>query len=168
VLCPEDRKKEGIVPIRSVQENINLSCRRHFSPLGLINSRRERENARTFVGRLNVKTPSLNQPVMNLSGGNQQKVILGRWLGEKVRVMLLDEPTRGIDVGAKSEIYSIIYNLASSGIGVLVVSSELPELLGICDRILVMRQGRIVAEMPRATATSENVLQAALPVAGGE
>jgi len=82
--------------------------------------------------------------------------------------MLLDEPTRGIDVGAKSEIYSIIYNLASSGIGVLVVSSELPELLGICDRILVMRQGRIVAEMPRATATSENVLQAALPVAGGE
>jgi L-arabinose transport system ATP-binding protein len=164
VLCPEDRKKEGIIPIRSVMENLNLSSRRHFSPMGFINSGRERKNARHFVDRLGVKTPSLGQAIVNLSGGNQQKVILGRWLGEKVRVMLLDEPTRGIDVGAKSEIYSIIYDLASQGIGVVVVSSELPELLGICDRMLVMREGKIVAAMKREEATAERMLQAALPV----
>jgi L-arabinose transport system ATP-binding protein len=101
---------------------------------------------------------------MNLSGGNQQKVILARWLSEDVKVILLDEPTRGIDVGAKSEIYGIIYALAQQGVGVVVVSSELPEVLGICDRIMVMRQGKIVAELPRAEATSERVLQLALPV----
>jgi len=167
VLCPEDRKKEGIIPIRSVMDNINLGVRRHFSPMGIINSRRERSNAKLFVEKLGVKTPSLGQAMVNLSGGNQQKAILGRWLGEKVRVMLLDEPTRGIDVGAKSEIYSIIYDQASRGIGVVVVSSELPELLGICDRVLVMRQGRIVAEMPREKATAQSVLQAALPVNTG-
>jgi L-arabinose transport system ATP-binding protein len=102
---------------------------------------------------------------MNLSGGNQQKVILGRWLSEQINVILLDEPTRGIDVGAKSEIYSIIYSLAERGVGVVVVSSELPEVLGICDRIIVMRQGKIVAELSRDEATSERVLQLALPVA---
>jgi L-arabinose transport system ATP-binding protein len=163
VLCPEDRKKEGIIPIRSVMDNINLGVRRHFSPMGFINSRRERTNARQFIDRLGVKAPSLGQLMVNLSGGNQQKAILGRWLGEKVRVMLLDEPTRGIDVGAKSEIYSIIYDQASRGIGVVVVSSELPELLGICDRVLVMRQGAIVADMLRKKATAQAVLQAALP-----
>jgi L-arabinose transport system ATP-binding protein len=166
VLCPEDRKKEGIIPIRSVMENLNLSGRRHFSPMGfVINSRAERENAAKHVQKLAVRTPSLKQLIMNLSGGNQQKVILARWLSEDVKVILLDEPTRGIDVGAKSEIYGIIYALAERGVGVVVVSSELPEVLGICDRIMVMRQGKIVAELPRAEATSERVLQRALPVA---
>jgi len=165
VLCPEDRKKEGIIPIRSVMENLNLSGRRHFSPMGfVINSRAERENAAKHVQKLAVRTPSLKQLIMNLSGGNQQKVILARWLSEDVRVILLDEPTRGIDVGAKSEIYGIIYALAQQGVGVVVVSSELPEVLGICDRTMVMRQGKIVAEIPRAEATSERVLQLALPV----
>jgi len=165
VLCPEDRKNEGIIPVRSVMENLNISSRRHFSPLGfIINSTRERANAAGYVQRLNVKTPSLSQLIVNLSGGNQQKVILGRWLGEKLKVLLLDEPTRGIDVGAKSEIYSIIYQLAVTGVGVLLVSSELPEVLGICDRVLVIRQGRLVADMPRDRADPEAVLRLALPI----
>jgi L-arabinose transport system ATP-binding protein len=164
VLAPEDRKKEGIIPIRSVMENTNISGRRHFSPLRfIIHNRRERQMAEAGVRKLAVKTPSLRQPIVNLSGGNQQKVVLARWLQEKVRVILLDEPTRGIDVGAKSEIYSIIYDLARSGVGVIVVSSELPEVLGVSDRLLVMREGQIVADLPRDQATAEKVLHLALP-----
>jgi L-arabinose transport system ATP-binding protein len=165
MLCPEDRKKDGIIPVRSVLENLNLSGRRHFSRLGfVIDERRERASAQAHVDKLAIKTPSLGQLVMHLSGGNQQKVILARWLSENIKVILLDEPTRGIDVGAKSEIYSIIYALARQGIGVVVASSELPEVLGVCDRILVMRQGQIVASLPRAEATQERLLKLALPL----
>lgn len=166
VLCPEDRKKEGIVPIRSVMENLNLSARRSHTAMGLfIDERWERENAGRHVKSLGVKTPSLAQRIALLSGGNQQKVILARWLSEDVKIIMLDEPTRGIDVGAKSEIYSIIYDLAERGVGVIVVSSELPEIMGICDRIVVMRQRRMVAELARAEATAEKLLSLALPVA---
>ena len=166
MLCPEDRKKEGIVPIRSVMENLNLSARRSHTTLGFfIDEAWERENASRHVTALGVKTPSLAQSIVYLSGGNQQKVILARWLSEKVKVLMLDEPTRGIDVGAKSEIYSIIYDLAQQGVGVIVVSSELPEVMGICDRIIVMRQGRLVANIPRGQATAETLLSQALPVA---
>ena len=165
VLCPEDRKKEGIIPIRSVMENVNISGRRHFSRLGFfINEARERTNARKHIDRLAIRTPSLGQLAMNLSGGNQQKVILARWLSERIKVILLDEPTRGIDVGAKSEIYTIIYELARAGIAVVVVSSELPEVMGISDRICVMREGAIVADIPRAEANQQKVLSLALPV----
>jgi L-arabinose transport system ATP-binding protein len=111
-----------------------------------------------------VKTPSVRQLIRNLSGGNQQKVILGRWLSEKVNVILLDEPTRGIDVGAKSEIYTIIQDLARSGVCVIVVSSELPEVLGVSDRIAVMRQGKIAAILDRADANEEKLLKLALPL----
>ena len=162
--CPEDRKKEGIVPVRSVLENINLSVRRTLARLGVVSEKKERENAEFYVKRLEIKTPSLSQLVKDLSGGNQHKVVLARWLSEKVKVMLLDEPTRGIDVGAKSEIYSVVSQLASEGIGVLVVSSELPEVLGIADRIVVMREGRVVASIKREEATEEKVLKLALPV----
>ena len=165
VLCPEDRKKEGIVPIRSVMENLNLSARRRHAGLGFfIDEGWERANAGKHVESLGVKTPSLGQPIVHLSGGNQQKVILARWLSEEVKIILLDEPTRGIDVGAKSEIYSIIYALAERGVGVIVVSSELPEVMGVCDRILVMRQGCCVADLPRAEASAEQLLSLALPV----
>jgi L-arabinose transport system ATP-binding protein len=168
VLCPEDRKAEGLIPTRSVLENLNLSGRRHFSRLGvLIDQRREERSAQAQVDRLGIRTPALAEPVLHLSGGNQQKVILGRWLSEDMRVILMDEPTRGIDVGAKSEIYGLIYELARQGFGVVVVSSELPEVLGICDRILVMREGRIVAALPRSVATQESLLKLALPVTGG-
>jgi L-arabinose transport system ATP-binding protein len=166
MLCPEDRKKEGIVPIRSVMENLNLSARRHHAALGFfVDEKWERENAAKHVKALGVKTPSLDQTILHLSGGNQQKVILARWLSEKVKVIMFDEPTRGIDVGAKSEIYTIIYDLAKQGVGVVVVSSELPEVMGICDRIIVMRQRRFVADLSRAEATAEKILSLALPVA---
>ena len=166
LLCPEDRKKEGIVPIRSVMENINLSARRNTAHFGLfINGKWERENAAKHVAKLGVKTPSLRQLIVHLSGGNQQKVILARWLSEQVKVILLDEPTRGIDVGAKSEIYSIIYELAKQGIGVLIVSSDLPEVLGVADRVLVMQQRKLTASLDRAEATQEKTLKLALPPA---
>ncbi len=165
VLCPEDRKKEGIIPVRSVLENTNLSARRHHARAGLfIAESWEQANAKQRTEQLRVKTPSVRQLIRHLSGGNQQKVILGRWLSETVKVILLDEPTRGIDVGAKSEIYAIIQDLARQGVGVIVVSSELPEILGVSDRIAVMRQGGIAAILNRAEATEEKVLKLALPL----
>jgi L-arabinose transport system ATP-binding protein len=167
MLCPEDRKLEGIIPIRSVMENINISVRRTFSAAGFfIRRSREERNADRFIELLRIRTPGRQQKVMYLSGGNQQKVILARWLGEDLRVLLMDEPTRGIDVGAKNEIYNLIYGLAEKGIGIIVVSSDLPEVLGVSDRVAVMREGAVVASLPRAEATQERVLSLALPQAG--
>ncbi len=164
VLAPEDRKAEGIVPVRSVQENLNLSVRRHFSLGGfIINPSKERANASEYRQRLNVRTASLATRLVNLSGGNQQKVVLARNLCENPKVILLDEPTRGIDVGAKSEIYSIIYDLAESGVGVVFVSSELPEVMGVCDRIIVMREGQVSGRVERSDFTQERLLGLALP-----
>ena len=165
VLCPEDRKREGIIPIASVKENLNLGGRGRFARLGFwIDEDRESAIAQQFVNRLAIKTPSLHQAIRFLSGGNQQKVILARWLNCGMNVILLDEPTRGIDVGAKCEIYSLLYQLAGQGIGVVVVSSDLPEVMGVCDRILVMRQGRLVASVQRGEATAEELLRLALPL----
>jgi len=141
-----------------------LSARRTHSPLGFfINERWERSNANAQVDKLAIRTPSLQQLVLHLSGGNQQKVILARWLSGALKVLLLDEPTRGIDVGAKSELYSIIYTLASQGLGVIVASSDLPEVLGLADRILVMRDGRIAGSLTHEEATEEQALRLALP-----
>ncbi|RMO54593.1 Arabinose import ATP-binding protein AraG, partial [Pseudomonas amygdali pv. eriobotryae] len=123
----------------------------------------ERDNARSQIKSMNVKTPSPEQQIMFLSGGNQQKAILGRWLSMPMKVLLLDEPTRGIDVGAKSEIYEIIHNLAADGIAVIVVSSDLMEVMGISDRILVMSEGAITGELNRDEADESRLLQLALP-----
>jgi L-arabinose transport system ATP-binding protein len=164
LLCPEDRKKDGIVPLSSVAENINIGARPRHLHLGcLIQGRWERENARQQIRSLNVKTPSPQQPMLFLSGGNQQKAILGRWLSMPMEVLLLDEPTRGIDIGAKSEIYQIIHNLAADGIAVIVVSSDLMEVMGISDRILVMSEGAITGELSRDEANEQRLLQLALP-----
>lgn len=164
VYCTEDRKREGIVPILSVQDNCNLGIRAaHTRWGGIINGRWERDNATEKAAALAVRTPSVDQLIKHLSGGNQQKVILGRWLSTKIRVLLLDEPTRGIDVGAKSEIYRIITRLASEGVAVVLVSSDLPEALGLADRVAVMRQGALAAVLDRAEATPERVLSLALP-----
>jgi len=166
MFCPEDRKQEGIVPIRSVTENLNLSARRNHAHLGfVINRDWENENVRDHIEKLSIRTPSARQLIMNLSGGNQQKVILARWLSEQTQVMLLDEPTRGVDVGAKREIYDLMYSLADDGIGLVMVSSDLPEILGVSDRIMIMRQGKISGVLSREEATSENVMQLALPIA---
>ncbi len=164
VLCSEDRKHDGIVQGRSIEENINISSRRHHTRFGVLNRAREIETAETFIKKLRVRTPSRKQDIANLSGGNQQKVILGRWLSEQgVRVLIVDEPTRGIDVGAKSEIYELLYDLADEGMAIIIVSSELPEVMGICDRILVMCGGRISAELDRSQFAEKAILAAALP-----
>ncbi|MBE7560276.1 L-arabinose ABC transporter ATP-binding protein AraG [bacterium] len=163
VLCPEDRKKSGIFPSASVQENIHLSARRRRGRFGFLSETSERHNAEACVRRFNIRVSSPAQKIANLSGGNQQKCILARWLTGDVAVLLLDEPTRGIDVGARSEIYAIIQNLAEAGVGILLATSDLPEALGLADRILVMRQGRLVGDLPHAEATEEAVMRLALP-----
>jgi L-arabinose transport system ATP-binding protein len=164
VLCPEDRKFDGIIQGRSIEENITISSRRHISPFGVLQLRKEGEIADRFIAKLRVRTPSRKQDIINLSGGNQQKVILGRWLSELgVKVLVIDEPTRGIDVGAKSEIYNILYELAAGGMAIVVVSSELPEVMGISDRIMVMCGGRVAANVARADFNERDILTAALP-----
>ncbi len=163
-LCPEDRKREGILPIASVADNLNISCRRHHARLGLtLDRKHETENAQEYMRTLRIKAPRADTPVGSLSGGNQQKVVLARWLAEKIDVFLMDEPTRGIDVGARSEIYRLLYQLAESGKTVIVVSSDLAEIIGIADRIMVMREGCIVGEVPRAEATPDALIRMALP-----
>lgn len=164
MLCTEDRKALGIIPIHSVQENINISARRHKAWGGFwINQKWEDENARLRIRDMRVKTPSPHQAIMNLSGGNQQKAILGRWLSEDMKVILLDEPTRGIDVGAKHEIYNVIYELAKRGVAVLFASSDLPEVLGVADRIVVMREGEIAGELLHEQANEQQALNLAMP-----
>ena len=165
VLCPEDRKEEGIVAMASVAENINISCRRTFLRGGIfLNRTKEAETAERFIKLLRIKTPSRKQKIRFLSGGNQQKAILSRWLAEpELKVVILDEPPRGIDVGAKHEIYNVIYQLAERGCAIVMISSELPEVLGVSDRIVVMRQGRIAGEIARADANEQSVLSLALP-----
>ncbi len=164
VLCPEDRKHDGIIQGRSIEENIAISSRRHTSSFGILQLGKEAALADRFIARLKVRTPSRKQDIVNLSGGNQQKVILGRWLSEQgVKVLIVDEPTRGIDVGAKSEIYDILYELAEGGMAIVVVSSELPEVMGISDRIIVMCEGRMVGQFARETFEERNILTLALP-----
>ncbi|MFL9876095.1 L-arabinose ABC transporter ATP-binding protein AraG [Paraburkholderia megapolitana] len=162
-LCPEDRKQEGIVAIASVSDNLNLSCRRHFSRFNILNQRREARVTSQYVNRLTIKTRDGNTQIGTLSGGNQQKVILSRWLAEEIDVFLMDEPTRGIDVGARSEIYGLLYGLADEGRTVLVVSSDMAEVIGVADRVLVMREGRIVGDLTRAQATPDALIKLALP-----
>jgi ribose transport system ATP-binding protein len=166
-LAPEDRKTDGLVLSMSVAENAGLASLDRTTTLGIVRPARERRLVTKYVERMAVKTPSLAAPIRNLSGGNQQKVVLSKWLATEPRVLLLDEPTRGIDINAKREIYEIIAELAQSGLGVVFVSSELPEILSVADRILVLCEGRLTAEFARDEATEENVLTAALPNATG-
>jgi ribose transport system ATP-binding protein len=162
-LAPEDRKADGLVLTMSVAENVSLPSLERTTQLGILRPGRERKLVQTFVERLRVKTLTLNQPVVNLSGGNQQKVVISKWLAAQPRVLLLDEPTRGIDINAKREIYTLINELARGGLSIVMASSELPEVLTLVDRILVLAEGRVTAEFSRAEATEERVLKAALP-----
>ena len=163
-LCPEDRKREGIVAIASVADNLNISARRHFSLAGFVlNARRERELATDYIDKLSIKTRNAETPIGTLSGGNQQKVILSRWLAERIDVFLMDEPTRGIDVGARAEIYGLLYDLAEAGRTIIVVSSDLSEVIGVADRVLVMKEGRLVGDLPKAQATPDQLIKLALP-----
>ncbi len=144
--------------------NISISSRRLFSPLGVIKPKQEADLADRFIQTLRIRTPSRRQDIVNLSGGNQQKVILGRWLSEQgVKALIIDEPTRGIDVGAKAEIYEILYGLAADGMAIIAISSELPEIMGIADRIIVMCGGEKSAEFTRDQFDEKTILAAALP-----
>jgi ribose transport system ATP-binding protein len=159
---PEDRKTQGLVQGLAVRDNITLPSIGRLSRAGVIRTGEEDRVARRLVRDLRIKTPHLLQPVQQLSGGNQQKVVLARWLAASADILIMDEPTRGIDVGAKVEIYELMNQLTARGAGILMISSELPEVLGMSDRILVMRLGRIVAEFDAAAATEARVLGAAL------
>jgi L-arabinose transport system ATP-binding protein len=166
VYAPEDRKAEAIVPIASVRENMATGTRWRTALAGLfVNAKKDAQTCADYTAKLGIRTPGPWQEIRLLSGGNQQKVILARWMSGPVKIYLLDEPTRGIDVGARAEIYRLIYQLAEGGAAVVVVSSDLPEVLGLSDRVCVMRSGALAAEFTRAEATPEKVLQAAMPVA---
>lgn len=155
----EDRKGYGLVLIEDVKDNITLTNLKAVSDGGVINEPKEMTVTREYRDKLNIKCSSILQQVVNLSGGNQQKVVLSKWLFANPDVLILDEPTRGIDVGAKYEIYTIVNRLASEGKGIILISSELPEILGVCDRIYVMRDGKVVGEMPASEASQEKVMK---------
>ena len=157
-LAPEDRKQQGLVLLMSVQSNVALALYDRLTQLGFIHSKRRQEVAQRYVDQLKIKTPNLDRQVRYLSGGTQQKVVIARWLACGASIFIFDEPTRGIDVGAKVEVHQLMSELAQAGRCVIMISSELPEILGMSDRVLVMREGQIVAEVNRAEATQEIIM----------
>ncbi len=163
---PEDRAVAGIFRSLSVEQNITAAVPGKISRLGVIRRGVERALAEASVAKLSIRLASLRQPIGELSGGNQQKAILARWLLTDPQVLILDEPTRGIDIGVKAEFYDMIGALAASGCAILLISSELPELLALCDRVLVMSEGRLTANLARGAATQETIMQAAVPRTG--
>jgi ribose transport system ATP-binding protein len=163
-LAPENRKTEGLVQLLPIDSNINLASMNRVCTNGVINKSRMNYISSKLVTNLRVITPSLKQKVMNLSGGNQQKVVLAKWLASESKVIILDEPTRGIDVGAKVEVYQLMNELVKQGVGIIMISSELPELLAMSDRIMVMHEGKITGELSRKDASQEKILRLA---AGG-
>lgn len=166
-LVPEDRRRQGLVIDATVATNITDAIRPTLTKFGLVTTRRENAEARVWAGKLEVKTAALDSVAGTLSGGNQQKVVLAKWLAANPKVLIIDEPTRGIDVGTKSEVHRMMSELAGMGLAILMISSELPEVLGMADRVLVMHEGRITADIPRADATPETVMYAATHTAEG-
>jgi len=160
-LLPEDRKKHGLIMCLSVGENIIISSYNYVSKYGILSKIKILNIIKDFIQKLSIKTPTPKQLVMYLSGGNQQKVIIARWLAANSDLILLDEPTRGIDIGAKQEVHHLIFEMATNGKAILVVSSEIPELLKICDRIYVMHEGYITAEFINENLQSDQILHAA-------
>jgi ABC-type sugar transport system ATPase subunit len=157
----EDRKAQGLFLILAVRENASSASLGALSAAGFIRFGAERRLVASLIQKLRVATPTQEQQVQCLSGGNQQKVVLARWLALRPKVLLLDEPTRGIDVGAKAEIYGLMGELARQGVGIVMISSDLPEILGMSDRVLVVREGRLVGEFSRAEATQEAIMRRA-------
>jgi ribose transport system ATP-binding protein len=160
---PEDRKLAGLILQMNIAQNISLANITKIEHWGFLNESLENSMAKKYLSELNIKAASPHQIVEELSGGNQQKVVLAKWLATQPNILLLDEPTRGIDVKAKNEIYKLIGNLASSGIAIVMISSELPEILSISDRIIVLSEGKISGEFSPTAATEEKLLEAAIP-----
>ena len=165
-LVPEDRRKQGLVVDATVASNVTDAIRGTLTRFGLITTRSENSAAQVWARKLEVKTAALDAVAGTLSGGNQQKVVLAKWLASNPKVLIIDEPTRGIDVGTKSEVHRMMSELAGMGLAILMISSELPEVLGMADRVLVMREGHLTATIDRAEATAENVMFAATHAAG--
>jgi ribose transport system ATP-binding protein len=162
-LIPEDRQKSGLATGLPISENVSLASLGSISAFGFLKQAAEKQMTNTFIGRLRIKCSSGAQLAGRLSGGNQQKVVIAKWLARGAKIFLFDEPTRGIDVGAKVEVFDVMNELAKAGAAILMVSSELPELLQVADRILVMRQGRISGELPGHGATQEQIMRLAAP-----
>jgi ribose transport system ATP-binding protein len=161
-LVPEDRRAEGLIVRMSVRENVTLPSLERFTSFRLIDRTRERKAADEQIASLGIKTPGAEALVMNLSGGNQQKVVLGKWLSMSPKVMILDEPTRGVDVGAKAEIYRLMRELAARGNVILMISSDMEEILHMSDRVAVMHEGEIAGVLDRQDCTEENVMTLAV------
>jgi ribose transport system ATP-binding protein len=156
---PEDRKQHGLVLGMTVRDNVSLTILKRISnALGAVNSKSERDIATHYVAALQIATPSISQVVRNLSGGNQQKVVLAKWLSAKPKVLIMDEPTRGIDVGAKAEVHALMSELAKQGMAIIMISSEMPEIIGMSDRVIVMCQGRVTGEYARAQLSQEQIM----------
>jgi ribose transport system ATP-binding protein len=162
-LLPEERKRDGIVARRSVRSNIGLASMRRFSRLGFVRRRALATASEVLMRDLNLRPLAVERPIGQFSGGNQQKAIIGRWIAAGAQILLFDEPTRGIDVGAKAEIYALIERLAAEGRSMIVVSSELPEILRVADRVLVMREGRIAGVLERDSLSEEAIVRLAVP-----
>ena len=160
-LVPEDRRKQGLVIDATVRTNITDAIRSQIVRNGIVTVNRENISAKVWAARLEVKANAMDTVAGTLSGGNQQKVVLAKWLATNPKVLIIDEPTRGIDIGTKSEVHRMMSELACKGLAILMISSELPEVLGMSDRILVMCEGRITAELNRSEATPESVMHAA-------
>jgi ABC-type sugar transport system ATPase subunit len=159
--APEDRKKEGLILLLSVKENIGITHLEELSSCGFLKKKKFEDLVEFYIRELSIRTPFKEQVMSNLSGGNQQKTVLAKWLATNPQILILDEPTCGIDVGAKQEIYRLINTLADSGISIIVVSSEMPEVIGLCDRIIVMHEGRITGEFSRSEVSQERIMHAA-------
>ncbi|MBN9023295.1 MAG: sugar ABC transporter ATP-binding protein [Rhizobiales bacterium] len=157
-LVPEDRKEQGLVTGLPVRQNISMALLKALSRLGILSISRERKLAETYVARLTIKTPTIDQKATYLSGGNQQRVVIAKWLATNPKLLIVDEPTRGVDVGAKAEIHSLLCDLARQGMAIIMISSDLPEVLAMSDRVAVMHQGRIVADLQVAGLTQETVM----------
>jgi ribose transport system ATP-binding protein len=158
--CSEDRKSQGIVPGMSVAENLTLALMPALTRSGMLDEARQREIVERFITEIGIKCAGPNQKIRELSGGNQQKVLLARWLCMNPKLLILDEPTRGIDVGAKAEIQNLIRRLANEGLGVLMISSELEEIVEVANRVFVLREGRTVAELDGSDITESKVMRA--------
>jgi len=167
-LITEDRKQQGLLLKLQLFINVTISGLRQLTKGGVLQLRDETALVRKWMANLDIKAPTPQFMVVNMSGGNQQKVIVARWLSLGVKVFIMDEPTRGIDVGSKAEIYQIMTNLADQGVAIVMISSELPEVLGMSDRVVVMREGRVVADLPREQATEETVMDYAVGQKGAE
>jgi ribose transport system ATP-binding protein len=161
-LIPEDRKNQGLALILSVAENVVIASLKHLFPGIYVGKKKEAEVVLKYVEKLRIATPSVSRLAQYLSGGNQQKVVIAKWLCTKAKIFIFDEPTRGIDVGAKSEIYALMAGLVREGAAILMISSELSEVIGMSDRIYVMREGKIVAELSHAEATQERIIEYAM------